>query len=176
MRQLAGVERRGVDDVVVGRVVEGDLELVEHLVQDVPRSSTPGFWMFSKWLEWVLGRIQVSNGNRLAKGQKAVKWGVSSTIRFSVGELLLDHVAVDAAAAVVEELQGAGHLLPDRDRHDRRDDQLAVGVLEAGAAGGADVLEHHAVDQPVVLLQVDEPVAVDPEDLADVVLGEGRPC
>ena len=92
------------------------------------------------------------------------------------GQLLLDHVAVDAAAAVVEELQRAGHLLPDGDRHDRRDDQLAVRVLEAGPAGGADVLEEHAVDQPRVLLQVDQPVAVDPEDLADVVLGERRPC
>ncbi len=87
-------------------------------------------------------------------------------------ELLLDHVAVDAAASVVEELQGAGHLLPDRDRHDRRDDELAVGVLQAGAGGGADVLEEHAVDQPRVLLQVDQAVAVGPEDLADIVLGE----
>ena len=87
------------------------------------------------------------------------------------GELLLDHVAVDAAAAVVEELQGAGHLFPDRDRHDRRDDQLAVRVLEAGAAAFAHVLEQHAVDQPGVFLQVDQPIAVDPEDFADVVLG-----
>ena len=78
--------------------------------------------------------------------------------------------------AVVEELEGAGHLLPDRDRHDRGDDELAVRVLEAGPAGGADVLEEHAVDQPVVLLEVDQAVAVDPEDLADVVLGERRPC
>ena len=46
-------------------------------------------------------------------------------------------------------------------------------VLEAGPARGADVLEEHAVDQPVVLLQVDQPIAIDPEDLADVVLGQG---
>ena len=50
----------------------------------LPSSSTSCFWMFSKWLVWCLGRIQVSNGNRLAKGQKATKLGVSRTIRFSV--------------------------------------------------------------------------------------------
>ena len=44
-------------------------------------------------------------------------------------------------------------------------------VLEAGPAGGADVLEEHAVDEPGVLLEVDQPIAIDPEDLADVVLG-----
>ena len=46
-------------------------------------------------------------------------------------------------------------------------------VLEAGPARGADVLEEHAVDQPVVLLEVDEPIAVSPEDLADIVLAQG---
>ncbi len=51
-----------------------------------------------------------------------------------------------------------------------------MGVLEAGPAGGADVLEEHAVDQPVVLLQVDEPIAIDPEDFADILLGAGWPC
>ena len=66
VRQLLRVERRGVDDVVVGRVVERQLQLVEDLAEHVPRSSTPGLGMFSKWLEWALGRIQVSNGNRLA--------------------------------------------------------------------------------------------------------------
>ncbi len=40
-------------------------------------------------------------------------------------------------------------------------------------AGGADVLEEHAVDQPVVLLEVDQAIAVGPEDLADVLLGQG---
>ena len=91
-------------------------------------------------------------------------------------ELLLHHVAVDAAAAIVEEFERAGHFLPDRDGHDRRDDQLAVGVLEAGAAGCARVLEKHAVDEAIVAFQVDEPIAIDPEDLADVFRAERRPC
>ena len=39
--------------------------------------------------------------------------------------------------------------------------------------GGSDVLEQHAVDQPVVLLEVDQAIAVGPEDLADVLLGQG---
>ena len=132
--------------------------------------------MFSKWLECGLG--DDPGLEREPAGERAERREVGRVEDdpLLAGELLLDHVAVDAAAAVVEELQRAGHLFPDRDRHDRRDDQLAVRVLEAGPAGGADVLEEHAVDQPGVLLQVDEPVAIDPEDLADVVLGAGWPC
>ena len=119
-----------------------------------------------------MGRIHVSNGKRLAKGAKLTKFGVSSTIALFRGQFLMDHVAVDAAAAVVEELQRAVHFLPDVDRHDRRDDQLRVRVLQRGAGGGADVLEDHAVDQARVFLQIDEAIAVDPEDFADVLLGE----
>ena len=57
------------------------------------------------------------------------------------GQLLLDHVAVHAAAAIVVKLQRAGHFLPDVDRHDRRDDQLAVGVFQRGARRGATFLK-----------------------------------
>ena len=105
-----------------------------------------------------------------------MKWVESIDDAFLGGELLLDHVAVDAAPAIIKELERAGHFFPDRDRHDRRDDQLAVRVLEAGPAGGADVLEEHAVDQPGVVLQVDKPIAINPEDLADIVGAERRPC
>ena len=84
----------------------------------------------------------------------------------------MDHVAKDAPAAVVVELQRPGHLLPDADRHDRRDDQLRVRVLQRRPGGAADVLEEHAVDQPRVLFQIDQAVAVDPQDLADVLLAE----
>ena len=45
-------------------------------------------------------------------------------------------------------------------------------MLQRRAGRGADVLEDHAVDQARVLLQIDEAVAIDPEDFADVVLGE----
>ncbi len=45
-------------------------------------------------------------------------------------------------------------------------------VLEVGAGGGADVLEDHAVDQAGVFLEVHQAVAVDPEDLAELLVGE----
>ena len=41
-------------------------------------------------------------------------------------------------------------------------------------ASGAHVLEDHPVDQSGVLLEVHQPVAVDPEDLPDLLLGEFR--
>src|SRR5258707_929409 len=44
--------------------------------------------MFSKWLLWFLGRIQVSNGNRLANGARLTKIGVSRTPSFWRGGIL----------------------------------------------------------------------------------------
>ncbi len=45
-------------------------------------------------------------------------------------------------------------------------------MLQRGPGQGADVLEDHAVDEARVLLEVHQAVAVDPEDLADVVLAQ----
>ena len=86
---------------------------------------------------------------------------------------MLDHVAVDAAAAVVEEFEGAGHFLPDGDGDDRGDDQLAVGVFEAGAAGGAEFLKSMPWTKRLSRFKSTKPVAVDPEDFADVFGAEG---
>ena len=43
-------------------------------------------------------------------------------------------------------------------------------MLERRAGGGADVLEDHAVNEALVLLQIDESIAIDPEDFANVLL------
>src|SRR5262245_50238333 len=80
------------------------------------------------------------------------------------GKLLPDHITVDAAAAVMKKLERAGHFLPNRDGHDRGHDQLAMGMLEARTAGCPGVLEKHAVHQAAIALQVDEPVAIYPEN------------
>src|SRR5207247_5623141 len=45
-------------------------------------------------------------------------------------------------------------------------------VLDRRPRQRAHVLEEHAVDEAGILLEVYEAVAVDPEDLADVLLGE----
>ncbi len=47
-----------------------------------------------------------------------------------------------------------------------------MGVLQARAGGRADVLEEHAVNESRVAFEVDQPVAIDPEDFADVVFGK----
>ena len=46
-------------------------------------------------------------------------------------------------------------------------------VVEAGPSALAHVLEQHAMDQPGVFLEINQPVAIDPEDFPDVVLAEG---
>ena len=47
-----------------------------------------------------------------------------------------------------------------------------MGMFYGGAGGGADVLEEHAVNEARVLFQVHQPVAIDPEHLADVFFRE----
>ena len=125
--------------------------------------------MFSYWLECCLGRIQVSNGNRLAKGHRTRKLRVSSTTRLPAGQLLLHHVAINAAAPVVEELQRAGHFLPDRDGNDGRHDQLRMGVLQRRSRRRSLVFKDQSVNEPRISLEVDEPVPKDPQHLADIV-------
>ena len=158
-----------MDDIVVCGVIQGDLELVENLVEKTPQVVD---FLLGNILE--MARVMLGNDPDLeweAAGEGAKRGEVRRVVDDPLfeRELLLDHIAVDAAAAVVEELERAGHFLPDRNRNDRRDDQLAVGVLEAGAAGGARVLEEHAVHEAAVALQVDQTVAVDPEDFADIL-------
>ena len=60
------------------------------------------------------------------------------------------------------------HFLGHVDRHDRRDDQLAVRVFQRRAGRGPDVLEDHAIDQPRVLLQIQQPVAINLQTLRAV--------
>src|SRR5437868_5941830 len=60
--------------------------------------------MFSKWLLWFLGIIHVSNGNRLAKGARLMKWADSMKLTLVVRLVCADavHLVVDALAALVE--------------------------------------------------------------------------
>ena len=71
---------------------------------------------------------------------------------FLRSQLLLDHIAEDATAAIVEELQRPCHFFPNRNRDDGRDDELRVGVLQGSAGGSADILKQHAVHEPGILL------------------------
>ena len=169
MGQLFGVERSRVEDVIVGWVVKRKLEFAQDRAQHDAQVFDPLPRNVLVLAGMVLGNdpgFERKAAGERRQNQEAARVQHDAAGR---GQLLLDHVAINAAAAVVEKLERPGHLLPDRNWHDRRDDQLRVGVFQRRTGGGPLVFEDQSVHQARIALQVDQPVPIDPEHFADVV-------
>ena len=62
----------------------------------------------------------------------------------------------------------ARQFIGDVGGHDRRGDQLAVGMFDRGPGGGPHVLEDQPVTEPPVLLPVEQPLAIGEEGLGQL--------
>ncbi len=89
------------------------------------------------------------------------------------GKLLLDHVAVECSA--LDELKNS--------REPVISSQTEIGTIgvtinwlcvrpRLAPRGRTPVFEEHAVDESGILLEVHQAIAIDPEDLANVLFGE----
>src|SRR5262245_33141326 len=87
-------------------------------------------------------------------------------------KLLMNHVAVNTSAPIVKEFEGAVYLLTHVDWNDRGNNKLRMGVRQRCTSSRAYILEKHAIDQTAVLLQIDQPVAIDPNHIANIFLCE----
>jgi hypothetical protein len=89
-------------------------------------------------------------------------------------QFLDDHVAKEAPVPVLEVFAALSDFRLHTERDDRGHDELRVGVLQRGARLVPHVLEDQPVDQSRIPFEVEKPLFVEPEDVADLVVREPR--
>src|SRR2546422_835295 len=108
------------------------------------------------------------------EGRDGEELGVLPHDPAPVADLLMDDVAVDTAFLILIVFTAAGDLVHHVGRDDGQRDQLRVRVLQRGPGGLAVVLEDQDVAQPAVFPQVQDAVAVCPEDVLKLLLRQAR--
>ena len=93
-------------------------------------------------------------------------------MRSGARKLLVDDIAEDATLLVVVVGLCAVQLFLHELGDDRRGDDLGMGMVQRRARGPALVLEDQDVAQAAVALEVQDAVAVGPEHLLHLALGQ----
>ena len=87
---------------------------------------------------------------------------------------MVDNVAVDAAFLVLVMRAAAVDLVQHAGRDDGQRNELGVRVLQRRSGRRALVFENQDVAQPTVFPEIQDAVAVSPEDVLEMFLGQAR--
>src|SRR5260370_30791127 len=122
--QSLRIKRRGVDDVIVRRLVQRRLDLQEDGLEHCAQLIDLGLLYVFEMTVVVLGHYPgLERKPAGIRGQDGEMRCVQDDAFFR-HDFLVDTVAVTAATAVIEEIHGPGHFLPNADRHNGRHNEL----------------------------------------------------
>ena len=172
--QRPGTQRLGVQDEIVGHVGNAPVQPAQGLGEDLGQGGERGVVLVG-----VGGAVMARQHPHLERRARRERGdGDELAVLADQPDLLLDlladDVAEDAAVLVAVVVQAAFQLRGHLARQDGQGHQLRVAVLERGAGGLAEVLEHHHVAEATVLGQVADPVTEGAEGEQHVVRRQVR--
>src|SRR6266571_2726797 len=174
--ELAGplVQRRGVQDEVERRRAQSPVQPAQRVRKEPRKRFELELLALLEVGGVPLGQHPHLEREPRGEGRDGEELGVLAHDPAPVADLLMDDVAVNAAFLILIVFTAAGDLVHHGGRDDGQRDQLRVRVLQRGPGGRAVVLEDQDVAEPGVFPQVQDAVAVRPEDVLKLLLRQAR--